>query len=458
LGTASVLLDEPALRARDPEAVRRLQDRLVVAALARVARQHPVYRRTLAPFASEVRGVRDLDRLPLTTKDDLLADPDGYRLEPDPSEPLDYVLWDVAYTAGTSSGSPTPIVQTSFDLRGILLAQRRMAAIRRIGPDDVVLNLYPLGPFPHGGWIRPTQAAAVIGAPVIVGMSGSSAGDVFGVTRRVAEIARLPALPTVSVLWGVPSFVLRFLESVREEGVRLPRLRVIAVSGEPCRAGLRRALAEAAAEVGATEGLTVSDSLGATELQFALVECQEGSGFHNPAPELVHVAAVDADGRQVGPDGRGRLVYTHLNRRGTVLMRYLVGDTASVTTDPCPACAWTGGTVTQLFGREGAFVKVRGMMISIDALHVAIDGIEGVRDHRIELARESPVPGAMDRLTIGIDARDPAVAPLLVERVTGVVRAVAGVTPEVRLLGGGDVWVPEERMKPVRFVDLRTED
>jgi phenylacetate-CoA ligase len=451
------VLEQSVLYGGDSERVERFQDRLLRASLERVLARHPTYRSVYAGCAPAAMSIRDLDGLPVTTKAEFVANPDGYRLEPDPQAPGEYVTWDIAYTAGTTSGNPTPIVQTAFDLRGILLAQRRMAEIRRFRSDDVILNLYPLGPYPHGGWIRPTQAAAAFGIPVIVGMSGSSGGDDFGVTRRVAEIARMPALQHATIAWGVPTFLLRFLEQVRDEGTRMPKLRLVAASGEPCRASLRRAITEAAALVGAEGPIEVSDSLGSTELQFSLVECSEGSGFHNPAPELVHVAAVDADGRHVPPGESGRLAYTHLNRRGTVLMRYLVGDIAVVSNDQCGNCGWSGGVVTRLLGRESSFVKVRGMLFSVDAVHAAVDAVEPVKDHRIEVSRDEAHPGAMDLLTVSILVTDPDRFAAAAQEVEDAVRAVTGVTPLVQRLTAAELWVPEERMKPVRFRDSRSE-
>ena len=42
-----------------------------------------------------------------------------------------------------------------------------------------------------------------------------------------------------TILWGLPSFVRRILDLAEESGLRYPGVRLAAVSGEPCSAGLR---------------------------------------------------------------------------------------------------------------------------------------------------------------------------------------------------------------------------
>ena len=455
-GIPAVVLPRELVTGGDPDVVAAHQGALLAVAVDRALAQHPVYAdsfRAAGVAPGDVSRLEDLERLPVTTKDDFVRDPEAYRLRPDESAPGDYVVWDVTFTAGTSSGRPTPSYQTTYDFRGVLFAQRRMAEIRGFRPDDTVLNLYPLGPFPHGGWIRPTQAAAVAGVAVTVGMTGSARDD-FGVTRRAREILELPGARASSILWGVPSYLHRFLEEAAEDGVRLPRLRMLAVSGEPCRPRLRRGLEELGAAVSGQE-VVVSDSLGATELAFSLVECREGSGFHNPAPELAHIGVVDDAGRHLHDGGRGRLMYTHLNRRGTVLMRYLVGDIAELDTAACRWCGWAGGTVRRLHGREGSFLKVRGMMVNINALFETLDDVQEVRDYRIEISDLADRIG-MDQLEVQIvgDEAGGETAPRVVERV----RAATGVTPTVRFVTSDELWTPEDRMKPVRLRDLRGAD
>lgn len=439
--------------------VRAVQEERLRATMGRLSR-HPYYRTTFAATGidpADIRTLADLDRIPLTTKADLIAAPDDFRLEPDPAAAPEYVLWDIAYTAGTTSGRPTPVYQTAYDFRAVLFAQLRMAQLRTITASDRIANLYPLAPYPHGGWIRPTQAAAVVGASVVVGMSGAY-DQAFPVTRRLDEVVTLVADTDVTVVWGVPSYVLRVLDRAVAMGRRLPSVRIIAVSGEPCHPKLRAALTAAAVAAGASDPW-VSDSLGATELQFSLVECAGGQGFHNPAPELAQISVVDDDGRTLPSGEPGRLVFTHLDKRGTVLLRFLVGDRAILDDAACPACGWLGGRVTKHLGREGRFVKVRGNIVGIDALFAVLDVASGVGDYRVTVGKPVDEPLGMDELTVEIAAPSGIGLPAGTSAaVAAAIREAVGVTPDVVVVPQTSLVWPDDTIKPVRFVDRRPRD
>jgi phenylacetate-coenzyme A ligase PaaK-like adenylate-forming protein len=437
-----------------PDDVERMQSALLQRMIRDCAVRHPWYSRLFDEHGidpADVESVADLPALPLTSKSTFMENASAFRLEPDGGSPEDHIPADVTYTAGTSTGVPTPIYQTAYDLRGILFAQLRMAALRGLRRGDRVVNLYPLAPYPHGGWIRPTQAAATLGAPVVAATGGSDSGR-FPIMRRMREVAELVVDTDPMVVWGIPSYVDRVLRHIGEQGGSVPSLRMIAVSGEPC-TDARRASLIALAQVAGAADPFVSDSLGASELQFSLVECEGGRGFHNPAPELAHIEVVDDSGRPV-PDGQpGRLAYTHLDRKGTVLLRFLVGDRAVLDRSACPSCGWIGGRLVSHLGREGNLIKVRGALINIDAAHAAVAESAGVVDHRIDIDTEDGMDAMTATIALAPGVDEDAAAASVVEAV----RRATGVRPEVVLTGMEQIWSPDQRMKPARFVDHREE-
>lgn len=443
---------------RRPAEIRAHQDRLFGAAVRRAAARHPHYRRLLEANGispSDFRSLADLTALPLTSKSELVEDPESFRLEADPTAPDDYVLWDVAYTAGTTSGRPTPLYHTAYDYRSILFSQLRMAEIRGIGAGDRVMNLYPLTPHPHGAFMRCIDAATALGIPVVSGLSGRVDGP-FELTRRTEHVVRLTVATDPTVIWGVPSYVRQILQRVATQGLDLPSLRVIAVSGEPCTDPLRAALLDLAARVGASDAL-VSDSLGASEIQCGLAECDGGGGhgLHNPAPELYHFSLVDDGGEPVGDGEEGRLVLTHLDRRGTVLLRYLLGDRVVLTSEPCPGCGRGGGRIVEHLGREGRFVKIRGQLVNVAALQAAVGGVTGVVEYQCVVRPANEASGGMEVLDIRVAIDEAAASPSEIEAtVHQVVRRTVRVSPLVRLVGQ-DALVRSAGLKTARFTDER---
>lgn len=450
---ASVRLEAPWESTDDVEHMQSVRLRRMI---AMCAERHTWYAARFADEGidpGEIGTVRDLARLAPTTKQTFIENSEAFRLTADPAAPAGHILADVTYTAGTTTGTPTPIYQTAHDLRGILFAQLRMARIRGMRRGDRVANLYPLAPFPHGGWVRPTQAAAVLGAPVVATTGGTSIGG-FPVTRRFAEVVDLVVDTDPTVVWGIPSYVDRVLRHIVDTGRRAPSLRMIAVSGEPCDDARRASLIDLASRAGAGPTF-VSDSLGASELQFSLVECPDGGGFHNPAPELAHVEVIDDTTGEPVPDGTpGRLAYTHLDRRGTVLLRFLVGDRAVMDRSPCPNCGWLGGRVVEHLGREGGLVKVRGNLVNIAAVDAAVTRTAGVVDHRIEIDTKAGLDAMI--ITVALEQRDDDGA--ITDSIVDAVRRSTGVRPDVRHASPDEIWSPDQRMKPMRFVDHRTRD
>jgi phenylacetate-coenzyme A ligase PaaK-like adenylate-forming protein len=441
----------------DAERIRELQDELVRTTMRRVGERHPFYRDRMARDGiapGDIDGVTALQGFPLTEKSDLVAEPDRFRLDPDPERPEEYVLWDVAYTSGTSTGRPTPMYQTAHDYRALAFAQRRMAEIRGMGDRERIVNLYPITALPHGAWLRCNQAAAVIGASVTAGMSGRAVGG-FPIVRGTDEVVGLTVDANPTVLWGVPSYVRRVLQEVASAGKRLPSLRIVAVSGEPCGPGMRASIGELAERTGALEDFFVSDSLGATELQCGLVECEPGAGFHNPAPELFHLAAVDDRGRHTADGDEGRLVLTHLDRRGTVLVRFVLGDRVVFTDAPCPRCGRGGGRVVSHRGRSGRFAKVRGNLIDLGALADAVAGVPAVVEHQVVIRRPENDPLGLDELVVRIVTIAGAESSPVEADVRRAVEKAARMRPIVETVSIDVIWSGGPDMKPARVVDER---
>src|SRR4029079_5964992 len=162
--------------------------------------------------------------------------------------------------------------------------------------------------------------------------------------NSVDQIAALAARVRPTILWGVPSYIRRLVGRAEELGVQLPTVRLVFVTGEGFGDEARADLIQRLKRLGApSPGIRVS--YGATEMQGGLVECAHGSGYHNPAPDQFLFEAVDPKTKQPVADGdEGLILLTHLDRRGTVMLRYSLGDMARLTNERCPHC----GALTEL--------------------------------------------------------------------------------------------------------------
>jgi phenylacetate-CoA ligase len=426
--------------------------------LEAVAAAHPFYRarfRALGFAPGDVRSLDDLAALPLTSKEDYTADPEAFRLRPD-DLPANFsseerVLWDVAYTTGTTSGRPSPFYNTAHDAYATWDQARRCNEAEGLVASDRVANLYPLAGFPTGAFLSVIRSAMIGGLPVVHGLTGAANSD-FKVRNSLGE-----ALATIerfrpTVLWGVPSFVRRFLDEACQRGADFSTVRLVLTSGEPAPATLRAVLRENLARLGATS-VQFRARYAFTEMQGGLVQCAEDAAVQNIVPDLYHLEVVEAaSGRRLAADESGALAITHLHRRGTVLLRYVVGDIVSLSCAPCPHCGRAGERVVTTPRRTGNLVKCRGMLVNTDLIVDALSAMREIAEFQVVFA-PAPAPGEMERLVVRLE-RDPdtTIRDLVVQRV----REAVSVRPEVEFVARGALYDQERAIKAKRVVDLRS--
>src|SRR5262249_53140994 len=197
----------------------RLQRTLQAVALA-----HPFYRKHFHAHGidpARLRSIDDLAGLLPTRKEDYIADPEAFRLQaadlPDDFAPTERVLWDIAYTTGTTSGKPSPFYNTTHDAYAIWDQARRCNEAEGVRATDRIANLYPLAAFPTGAFLSVIRSGMIAGIPVINGLTGSAQSE-FKVRHSLAEALDKVGAFRPTVLWGVPSFVRRFLDEAKRQG------------------------------------------------------------------------------------------------------------------------------------------------------------------------------------------------------------------------------------------------
>lgn len=419
------------------------------------ARGHDYYRRRWAEAGVDpatVRSVEDLERLPLTPKRDLMADPEAFRLRC-PDLPLhERALWEVNYTTGTT-GEPTPLYVTTHDYHAYLFQARRVAEISGVTDRDVLANLFPLTPAPMGSFVRSASNAYAAGAAVVGALTGAPHGA-FGVHRSLDDSVRMVERHRATVLWGVTSFVRRVIMRAAELGADFRCVRMCAVTGEASSPAMREDMRQRLQAMGAPRPI-IFDRYGSTE-SGGLAQCHEDADWHNPAPEVIFHEVVDPDSGRRLPDGeRGALAITHINRRGTTLIRYLVGDLVSLSHDVCPHCGRTGDRVVPPILRTKDLLKVKGMLINPAALMEAVRTVPGVDEFQVVLAKQNPAdPFSMDEMIVRI-ATQRGDHEVLAALVVDAARQAVSIRPRVEFAAANDIYDPARQAKAERLVDRR---
>ena len=425
------------------------------AMLALCARGHPYYKRKwneAGVDVSKINSLSDLESLPLTSKQDLMDDPESFRLHL-PDLPLhERVLWEVIYTTGTTS-EPTPVYNTTHDYHAYLFQSARVSEISDIRETDVIANLFPLTPAPMGAFVRSATNAYAAGATIFGVLPGAAHGA-FNVHRSMNQAVRSIALHRATILWGIPSFIRRVLLQAIETGADFRSVRMCAITGEASSPSMRDEIRRCLRSLGA-QGTIVFDRYGSTEMG-AFAQCHEEGDWHNPAPEIQFHEVVDPDTGRRLPDGeRGALAVTHLDRRGTVLIRFLVGDVVSIDRTPCFHCGRHGERIIGPVVRTKDLVKVKGMLINPAVLLDALQGLADVDEVQVVVQRvDVNDPFSMDELLVRMATRSltkDQLANDIADRVQQAVR----VKPRVEFTNVIDIYDPASQTKARRFVDKR---
>ncbi len=193
-------------------------------------------------------------------------------------------------------------------------------------------------------------------------------------------------------------------------------------------------------------------------MQGPAVECVERGGKHQAVPDQFYFEVVDVETGDPMPDGReGALLVSHLNRRGTVMLRYMTGDVVAVTNEACPDC---GRTEPRFLGtpyRIDGLIKVKGTLVNPSAIHERLSSYlgRGIAEYQIVATRVDPKdPFSPDTILVRAACHQD-VRETMAPRIKTAVSRHVEITPEVELLPKDAFSDMDGRYKFTRFVDER---
>lgn len=447
---------------KSPEEIKAIQNGLLKRQMRRLAEGSRYYTKIFNEYGIDPESIQttdDLEKLPLTQKSDYMADPYTFRLELKEAR-TENNLWEASYTTGTTTGKPSPVYVTVHDMYAAYLAGLRMYKTCMLAPDGISVNLFPFGPLPHIGYTRLLTRTAALGRPWVSPSIGMRYDEIP--IHRSTDFA-LDLIEAWSIkpllLGGIPSFVRRLIMKAEKQKRNFSTVTDIHIGGEPFNKAARDDLKMRMANMGA-DHVKITNVFGFTEMQAAITECCEFSGCHISSPDLHFFEVVDKNGKRV-PDGEiGLLALTHLNTRGTALVRYLSGDLIRMTHEPCPFCGRTGGRLLPLEGsiiatRSSELIKVKGTLINPNVLKEGILGIKGVSEYQVVVDLKDPTdPFSGDELIIRIYTED--AHEKVRSKVTEVCRNAIEMTPKVEFVADiSEIYDIDRSYKSVRIIDRR---
>jgi phenylacetate-coenzyme A ligase PaaK-like adenylate-forming protein len=241
-----------------------------------------------------------------------------------------------------------------------------------------------------------------------------------------------------------------------EAALDLSNVRLVFLGGEPASPELRADLRLRLSSCGAGT-VAIQNGYGFTEMQGPAVHCGEDGPYHVPTPAQYFVEIVDPASGEPVPDGtEGAILISHLNRRGTVLLRYAVGDLSVLERGPCPSCGLVGPRFTSPPRRSGELVKVKGTLISPAVLVQALFDVPKLLDFQVRVTyRDSSDPLSGDDLVVELVGTDAEDEPSLAEHVRAATYRAVEITPTVRFAPPDFRERIDLSYKTRRFVDDR---
>lgn len=385
-----------------PAWARRLTDELLAEQVERCYGRSPFYRSKLDAAGvrpERVRTADDLRRLPFTTKDELRASQEAAPPLGDfaCADPVDVVR--LHLTSGTT-GTPLVLGYTPEDLSTSARVGARAVWAAGARPDDTILHCMSYS-FYTGG-VADHDALEETGATMVPAGLGQSA--------RLLELWDILG-PTA--LFSTLTYPLYLAEQAYESG-RDPRslgLRKLIVSGEP-----GGQMAATRARVEELWGATLGDTYGLSDVWGTLAgECEERDGLHFLAPDAALVELIEpetGDPVAVEPGSRGELVFTHLARHATPVLRFRSRDVAEIVAVECP-CGRSGFRF-RVVGRSDDMFRVRGVNVFPSAVEELLRE-RGVDRFAVVLER-FPVEPPVEILVEGLAGREDEVAAAVKER------------------------------------------
>lgn len=419
------------------EALEAIQLRRLQALIERVYNLVPFYRRKFDEVGikpGDIRSLRDLRRLPFTTKQDLR---DNYPFGMF-AVPMEQVVR-IHASSGTT-GKPTVVGYTQRDIRTWSELMARTLSAAGVHRGDIVHNAYGYGLFTGGLGFH--YGIEYLGASVIPVSGGN--------TKR--QIMLLQDFgPTV--ITCTPSFLLHLYDVAKDMGVDFAQLKLrVAICGaEPWSEAMRQEI-EKKMQIDAVDIYGLSEIMGPG----VSVECIEAkNGLHlfedHFLPEIIDPNTLEP----LPPGEIGELVITTLTKEAFPVVRYRTRDISALYPEPC-RCGRTLVRMGRIMGRTDDMLIIRGVNVFPSQIEAVLMEIQGVEPHyQIVVDRV----GQMDTLEIRVEVDEATFSDEvrrlqeLEKKIERNIKDYLGVSAKVRLVEPRSI--PRSEGKAQRVIDQR---
>jgi phenylacetate-CoA ligase len=347
----------------------RLQEQVHYAYNHSIAMRHKL--ESVGAKPTEIQSVEDLERIPITTKDDLLKLQKEY-------PPWGGLLGVPLEKLGRIFMSPGPIYDPQPFFNEYY--DNLQAAFHCFGfrETNLVVNTWNYHMMPAAHLFD--AALRRMGCTVIPMGPGNT-------NLQVQVLSELPVRGWI----GTAGFLVSILERAEELGHNVQQrfsIDAIFAGAEMGGGAIRELLKE-------KYGFVAFDMYALAEVGAVGYECHKQNGLH--LSDLIVEIVDPASGKHVGPGEVGQVVVTNFDKTYP-LVRFGTGDLSVLNEEDCP-CGRTTARLSRIIGRVGDAVRVRGMFIHPRQVHDVMGRFPAVHKYQISVIR----PEVRDQVVLRVE-------------------------------------------------------
>ena len=368
------------------EALEALQLKRLVATAERVYATVPFYKKRFDESGvrpSDIKSLRDLQRLPFTTKLDL-RDSYPFGLFAVPMEQVVRI-----HASSGTTGKQTVVGYTRRDINTWAELMARSLAASGAHKNDIIHNAYGYGLFTGGLGVH--YGAEKLGASVIPISGGNS-------KRQIIIMQDFGS----TVLTCTPSYALFLAETAEEMGVDFKKLklRVGIFGAEPWSERMRDEI-ERKLNIQAIDIYGLSEVMGPG----VSIECLEAKkGLHVFEDHFIPEIINPQTGKVLPYGEKGELVFTTITKEAFPLIRYRTRDISVLYPQPCK-CGRTHMRMERVSGRSDDMLIIRGVNVFPSQIESVLMNIEGVEPHYLLIVDRQ---GTLDTLDVQVEVNEKA--------------------------------------------------
>jgi len=426
----------PEIELKSPQEIKQFQEEKLQELMGYLSENSPYYKKVFSEnkiAISDIKSLEDLEKIPVTTKDDLYKFNDDF-LCVEPSEIIDYVT-----TSGTT-GNPVFFGLSDKDLDRLAYNEAISFACSKISKNDTIQLMTTI------------DRRFLAGLAYFLGARKLGAGII-----RVG--AGIPELQWDSIfkfnptyLIAVPSFLLKLIEyaEINDIDINTCSVKGVICIGEPLKEQdfSDNSLSK---KIKSKWNIELYSTYASTEMSTAFAECEFQQGGHHH-PELIIVEILDDQNKPVKDGEDGELVITTLGVEAMPLLRFKTGDVVRAHHGACK-CGRNSLRLGPVIGRKKHMIKYKGTTIYPPAMYNLMNDFSEIENYIIEIDKNEI---GLDNITIKLGTK--AASEDLMKRLKDHIRAKLRVLPTIVILSIDDVHklqFPGINRKPILFVDKR---